>query len=94
MSGKDKLIIKRSNGHIGNKDNNIEESKHVMEHTPILHIYHLNGRTQIFKFGTRVLLTREEDGAIVAWVLVMQKKRVINNMTKLKLDQHHLKIQY
>ncbi len=65
-----------------------------MEHTPILHIYHLNGRTQIFKFGTRVLLTREEDGAIVAWVLVMQKKRVINNMTKLKLDQHHLKIQY
>jgi hypothetical protein len=38
MSGKDKLIIKRSNGCIGDKDNNIEESKHVMEHTPILHI--------------------------------------------------------
>jgi hypothetical protein len=38
MSGKDKLIIKRSNGHIGDKDNNIEESKHVMEHTHILHI--------------------------------------------------------
>jgi hypothetical protein len=38
MSGKDKLIIKRSNGHIKEKDNNIEESKHVMEHIPILHI--------------------------------------------------------
>jgi hypothetical protein len=38
--------------------------------------YHLNGRTQIFKFGTRVLLTREDDGAIVAWVLVMQKTRL------------------
>jgi len=35
--------------------------------------YHLNGRTQFLKFGTRVLLTREEDGAIVAWVLIMQK---------------------
>jgi hypothetical protein len=54
----------------------IEESKHVMEHTPILHIYHLNGRTQIFKFGTRVLLTREADGGIVAWVLIMQKKKL------------------
>ncbi len=38
MSGKDKLIIKRSNGSNGDKDNNIEESKHVMEHTPILRI--------------------------------------------------------
>lgn len=38
--------------------------------------YGLNGRIQFFKFGTRVLLTREEDGAIVAWVLIMQKKRL------------------
>jgi hypothetical protein len=38
--------------------------------------YHLNGRTQFFKVGTRVLLKREEDGEIVAWVLIMQKIRL------------------
>jgi len=38
--------------------------------------YHLNGRTRILKVRTRVLLTMEEDGAIVAWVLVMQKIRL------------------
>jgi hypothetical protein len=38
MSGIDKLIIKRSNGCIKEKDDSIEESKHVMEHTLILHI--------------------------------------------------------
>lgn len=65
-----------------------------MEHTPILHILSFEWQNTIFKIWDKSFTNKGRGWCNRGMGFDYAKKKVINNMAKLKLDQHDFKIQY